>query len=162
MNDLTLDDRESDFKLIRGQNPDEPVENVIFRPNHQWMAKPKLRERDMQPMQIYFYRNINFDPPVTVVYDEQEAAFMEKSSWKHILRPIGRSNGSAYTKVIRECGVKPGSIIPREQAIKILKDAFEAEVAQAKKNGYVPPQDQNVHFDKSFPLEQRPSYVPPK
>lgn len=159
MPDLNLDDRESDFK-INGSG-DEPPENVIFKPNHQLMARARLREMDMKPQQIYFYRNIGYEPPITVIYSEQDAAFMEKSSWKHMLRPIGYSDGSTYNHFIRNCGVKPGAIIPREQAVKILNDALEAEIAVAKKNGYIPPQDQNIHFDKSFPLNQRPTFVPP-
>lgn len=154
--DVNLDDRDSDFELAK------PSENVVFQPNHQLMAKTKLRERDLKPQLIYFYRNVGYDPAKIVYYDEGEAAFMEKSSWKFMLKPIGCSDGRAYKEAIRNCGIKPGAMVPRSRAMEVLAQALEAEIASAKKNGYIPPQDQNVHFDNSFPLEQRPSFVPPK
>lgn len=155
MSDTNLDDRESDFNIAQSS------EKVVFRPNHAfWRTRP--RERDLKPQLIYFYRNIGYEPPVVVIYNEQEAAFMEKSSWRYMLKPIGCSDGAAYQKVIRNCGIKPGAVIPREQATDILNDALAAEIAVAKQNGYTSPQDQNVHFDNSFPVDQRPTFVPPK
>jgi len=159
---VNLADRDSDFKLVGSENPDAPIENVVFRPNHQLMARPRLREKDLQPQQIYFYWNYGSEPRRLEMWTEQEAAFMEKSSWAKLIRPIGCSNGQAYTKVIRDCGVKPGSVISKTKATEILNKALEAEIEAAKQHGYIRPQDQNIHFDPSFPVEQRSSFVPPK
>lgn len=154
--DINLDDRESDFNLNKA------TENVVFRPNHQLMAKTKLRERDLMPQLIYFYQDTRYIPEIKInVYNEGDAAFMEKSSHRFFLHPLGCSDGKTYTKTIRGCGVKSGEIIPRERANQILKDAFDAELKAAKKHGYNKPQDQNVKFDNSFPVDQRASFVPP-
>lgn len=153
-NDVNLDDRESDFNLNKS------TESVVFRPSHSLMARPRLREQDLKPQLIFFYNNLNTDQ--VVYYTEQEAALMEKSTYKWILRAIGCSDGRAYGLHIRNCGVKPGELISHEKAREILQGALNAEIEVAKKNGYRRPLDQNVHFDDSFPVEQRPGFVPPR
>jgi hypothetical protein len=145
--------RESDFDLT----PES--EQVVFRPNHALMARPRLREKDMLPQRIFFYTRLSDNK--LMVYTEQEAALMMKSSHAPILKQIGCSDGKKYTQFIRECGVKPGEIIPKSRAQEILDGALNAEVEAAKGN-FSRPQDQNVHFDDSFPIDQRATFVPPK
>lgn len=152
-----LDERDSDFNLKQN------IENVVFLPNHPLMAKTRLREQDQAPQRIFFYLKMNEDK--IVYYTEQEAHLMEKSSFRFLLRQVGVSDGSGYRKVILNCGVRTKSLIPREKAQEILNEALQAEIKLAKTNfkktGYTKPMPQNIHFDNSFPLEQRAGFVPP-
>jgi len=133
---------------------------VIFQPNNSLMAEPRLRERDLLPQRIFFYER-STDGQI-LVFTEQEADLIGmKSSHRHILKQIGCSDGRAYTKYLRECGVKVGEMIPKSRAREILKGAFNAEL-EAARGQFSTPQAQNVHFDGSFPLEQRNSFVPPR
>ena len=153
--EVNLDDRESDFKLA------QKSEYVIFQPFNQLMAKPNRREQDLMPQWIYFFKHYGYEEPKIVYYDEQQAALMLKSSHKQFLRGIGCSDGSTYLKYIRNCGVKPGQRILLSQAQEILDKALAAELEVAKQNGFKRPEDQNVHFDRSYPLKMRDSFVPP-
>jgi len=147
-----IGDRESDFTLTGGGG------TVRFQPNHSLMARPRRRELDNQLQRTFFYTRLSDNRMLH--FTEQEAAMMMKSSHAMILKQIGCSDGSAYAKYIRECGVKPGQEISREKAQEILKGALEAEIASAKGN-FANPQSQHVHFDSSFPLDQRPGFQPP-
>lgn len=134
-----LDGRESDFSLSK-KSP-----YVIFSPNHQLMAKPRPNERNPAKRQRYFfYKRLTDD--VVLCYTEAEADFMLKSTHKVILRQIGVSDGSAYSKFIRTCGIKPGEQVLRKRAQEVLDGAYKAEL-EAARGHYVDPDPQNVHFD---------------
>lgn len=149
----TLDDRESDFNLVKD------TEMVKFMPNHQLMSRPRLREKDHKPQRIFFYQR--FTDRKIMCWTEQEASLMVISSHRFMYQQLGCSDGTAYRLAIQNCGIKPGTLISREKAQKILDDAMAAEI-EAAKGHYDDPQSQNVHFDNSFPLDQRPTFVPPK
>lgn len=128
-----------DFQLI------STAENVIFSPNHVLMAKPQRNERDPRKLQrFFFYKRLTDDK--LLCYTEAEADFMQKSSHKVILRLLGVSDGSAYAKSIRECGVKVGQVIPVKRAQDILNNAWAAELESAKGH-FDDPDPQNIHFD---------------
>lgn len=148
----TLDDRDSDFNLAKSN------EMVIFQPRHPLIAKPGQREQDLKPQRMFFYKRLDTDQ--IVCFTEAEAAMQEKGSHRFLLRQVGVSDGSAYWQSIRSCGVKNGQRIPLAQAQKILADAFAAELESAR-GKYSKPLPQNVHFDSSFPLDQRNGFVPP-
>lgn len=57
--------------------------------------------------------------------------------------------------------VRPGMLIPINEARRILQEAFDAELAAARGN-LERPRYQNVHFDASFPVEQRSGFIPPR
>lgn len=151
---IELDERASDFELKKR------TEFVIFQPNHGLMGRPRLREQDLQPQRIFFYERLN-EPGRIFPLTEQEAAMMLKSSHAPILKQIGCSDGKTYSEFINNCGVQSGERIPLEQAQKILKDAWDAEL-EAARGHFANPFPQNVHFDGSFPVEQRPSFIPPR
>lgn len=87
---------------------------------------------------------------------EHEAALFGKF---HKL--LGVSDGKTYRDYVRNSGVKRGEMISIEKAREILKGAFEAEF-QAAKGKFERPVLDNVHFDSSFPVEQRSTFIPPK
>lgn len=147
-----IESRDSDFTLKGESN------SVRFQPNHALMARPKPRERDLQPQRYFFYHRMTDDQ--MLCFTEAEAAMMMKSTHKFMLRYLGCSNGQAYAKSIRECGVKPGEVILKTKAQEILNAAFAAEL-EAAKGHYDQPEAQNVHFDAGFKMEQRNSFVPP-
>jgi hypothetical protein len=153
MTNPEMDDRESDFDIKQASG------NVIFQPNNALMGKTDLREKDGRPQRIFFYNNL--DTGKVMTFTEQEAAMMEKSSYRFILRQIGCSDGTSYKKHIRECGVKPGQVITKQKAQEILDGALAAEI-EAARGHFDRPMSQSVHFDASFPLEQRPTFIPPK
>lgn len=150
-----LNDRESDFIL-------KTSEFVAFQPNHALMARPKLKEFDMTPQRVFFLKRMDNDDPETNinVYTEQEAAMLLKSSHRFMLRIVGCSDGSTYAQFIRSKGYKAGQRIPKQEAEQVLRDAWSAELEAARGN-IAQPEDQNVHFDNSFPLNQRKGFVPP-
>jgi len=148
-----LDDRENDFNLKDGD------EFVIFRPNHGLMAKDRLNEKDLTPQKTFFYRHLLKNK--TYIWTEQEASLMMKSNQAPYFKQIGCSDGSTYKQYIKNCGIKIGEKVSRQQAEKILKEARTAEEEVAKGN-LQRPQDQSVHFGKSYPVEMRSSFVPPK
>lgn len=75
-------------------------------------------------------------------------------------RLVGVSNGMKYRDHIRQ-HVKKGKVYSPEEARKILLDAFDLELAEAR--GHLErPQMNNVSFDASFPPEQRSSFTPPR
>ena len=153
MSDLQdIGDRESDFTLKKSSK------FVTFQPRHELMAKTKLREVDRKPELIFFYRRMTDDK--LLYFSEGEAALMEKSSHRFMLRRLGCGDGAAYAAHIKNSGVKAGERIPIEKAQEILNGALEAELEVAKLNIRVP-KAQNVHFDRSFPLEERPLFRPP-
>jgi hypothetical protein len=128
-----------DFQLIPS------ADNVIFSPNHVLMAKPQRNERDPRKLQrFFFYKRLTDDK--VFCWTEAEADLMLKSSHKVILRLIGVSNGTAYSKSIQNCGVKIGQVIPVKRAQEILNAAYEAELESARGN-FDDPDPQNVHFD---------------
>lgn len=128
-----------DFQLI------PTAENVIFSPNHILMAKQQRNERDPRKLQrFFFYKRLTDDK--LLCYTEAEADFMQKSSHKVILRLLGVSDGSAYAKSIRECGVRIGQVIPVKKAQDILNSAWAAEL-EAAKGHFDEPDPQNIHFD---------------
>lgn len=139
----TLEDRRGaeDFDIRRSN------ETVLFMPNHNLMARPLPTERDRRKLQKYFWYKRLTDDKI-MCYTEAEAALMEKSSHKNVLRRLGTSDGSAYRKSIQSCGVKSGARIPYSQARKILQDAHEAEYNAAMGHIEVPAA-QNVHIDES-------------
>lgn len=147
-----LDQRESDFNIPNAS------EEVIFQPRHQFMASRKLREQDLRPQRLFFYKRITDNE--IICWDEQYAALMMKSSHRFILQQLGVSDGSAYRKFIDNCGVKPGERVTKLRAREILEGAYQAELAAASGH-YANPDPQNVHYDESFPLAQRSSFVPP-
>jgi len=147
-----LDDRESDFEF-------KNAEMVIFQPNNSLMAKDRLNERDLTPQKTFFFYHLKRKKKIT--YTEAEASLMMKSNHAQFLEQLGCSDGSTYRKYIQNCGVKPGDRIPREKAEEILRKAREAEFEAAKGNFQVP-KDNSVHFDPSFPVEQRAGFTPPK
>lgn len=147
-----LDSRDSDFNLNKSS------EYVVFRPNHQLMARPQLREVDGRPQRYFFYKRVTDDR--VLCFTEAEAAMQMKGSHKFILRQIGCSDGSAYHKFINTCGVKAGDRITLEKAQEILKGAMDAEI-QAANGNFDDPMPNNVHFDGSFPMAQRRGFVPP-
>jgi hypothetical protein len=147
-----IGERESDFTL-KGDS-----DMVAFAPNHALMARPGRREIDMKPQRIFFYKRLDTDE--TFAWTEAEAALMLKSNVKVLLRQIGCSNGAAYSNAIRSAGLKPGQIVKKSEAVKILKKAWDAEL-EAARGHYDDPKDNNVHFDDSFPIQQRGSFVPP-
>lgn len=151
-----LNDRQSDFDI---PSMGREVQYVIFRPNDPLMARPELRQVDKRPQRVFFYKNLQTDE--IMQYTEAEAARMMTSSWRPILRQIGVGDGETYRNAIRNCGVKVGERITLERAQKILKDAFDAELAAAT-GKYADPEPQNVHFDDSFKTEaQRRAFTPP-
>lgn len=147
-----IEDRDSDFQIKAA------TEMVVFQPNNALIAKPRLREQDMKPQRIFFYKRL--DDERIFAWTEQEASMMLKSNHAVLLRQIGCSDGNTYSNFIRNCGIKPGARIPRAEALKILEDAFNAEMAAAQGH-FVNPDDQNVHFDNSYPLNQRSQFNPP-
>jgi hypothetical protein len=148
-----LDDRESDFDL-------KSAEFVIFMPNNQLMARPRLRGRDMQPQRVFFYKRVT-DNAMLILTEQEASLLTTKSSHKHILQQVGVSDGSAYRKHIQTCGVRVGERIPRSRAEEILKAAIQAELKAAKKHKALP-MDESVHFDDSFPVDLRSTFVPPR
>jgi hypothetical protein len=147
-----IENRESDFAIKSDS------ETVIFQPNHQLMARPALRGVDMRPQWVFFYKRLTDNK--ILCFSEQDAAMMEKSSHRFFLQRIGASDGRTYQLSVRNCGVKPGTVIPKIQAQKILDDAFQAELKTAEGN-FVAPKSQNVHYDESFPIDQRSGFIPP-
>lgn len=86
---------------------------------------------------------------------ETEAALFGKN-----YRMIGVSDGRAFREVLRQAGFK-GDVLPADKAKEILAAAFAAELNVARGN-FVKPKRRNVHFDESYPEEQRVAFVPPR
>lgn len=147
-----LDNRESEFDL-KGES-----EFVIFRPNHQLMSRPERREQDGKLQRIFFYQRVTDNK--IFAFTEAEAARLRRSSHNVILRQLGVSDGRTYAQFINNCGLKAGEKVSKKKAEEILKGAFDAEL-KAATGKFANPLDQNVHFDNSFPLNQRDSFVPP-
>lgn len=137
-----LDGRESDFDLVKD------TRMVTFRPQFgaELMGKPKLREQDQKPQRFFFYKRLTDDKEFC--YTEAEAALMMQSNHAMILRQLGCSDGTAYWKYIRTCGLKDGQRVPIEKAKEVLRGAYAAERAAAMGN-YAEPMAQNIHFDST-------------
>lgn len=151
-----LEERESDFDLKGGSDM------VRFQPTHGLMARPRLREQDLQPQRIFFMRDMRKDGEDNITaFTEAEAANILKSSHGPFYRQVGCSDGKAYDAFLRSKKIKAGSMIPKSQAEEILRGAWAAELEVARGH-FSTPQDQNVHFDNSFPIDQRKSFVPPR
>lgn len=86
---------------------------------------------------------------------EQEAALFGKN-----YRQIGVSDGATFRTYMRKAGFK-GDVLEREKAQLLLKEAFDAELEVARGH-FERPKLNNVHFDESYPEEQRASFVPPR
>lgn len=151
-----LDESDSDFKF-------KDTEHVKFQPNHALMSRMTPHEQTGKPQKIFFLRNIDLpDGQNVIAFPEKEAAMLlNRSSYKHVYRIFGCSDGSAYRKYIMESGLKPGQIVDKEKAEQILREAMLAEMEAAKGHMEMPIEG-NVHFDQSFPMEQRQGFVPPK
>lgn len=121
------------------------TEMVTFIPNHMLQARPKHSESNPGRMQQFFFYKRLTDEKI-LCFTEGEADFMMKSSHRVILRQLGVSDGSAYSKYIKECGMRSGQRIPRKKAQEILDGAFNAEL-EAAKGHYREPDPQNIHFD---------------
>ena len=106
-----------------------------------------------RPQKTFFYQRNNGD--VFACY-EAEAALYGKFH-----KQLGVSNGQAYFDFIKNSGIKKGQRISVEKAQEILNGAFQAELAVAA-GKFQRPKEHNVHFDNSFPEEQRASFVPPR
>lgn len=137
------------------------TEMVVFQPQHPLMAKPGRREQDGKLQRFFYYRRVTDDQ--VMCYTEAEAAFITQpgSSHRTILRQIGVSDGAAYMQSLRTCGVKPGDMIPIKKAREILANARAADI-EAARGHFAEPMPQNVHFDSSFPIDQRKGFVPPR
>ena len=105
-----------------------------------------------RPKKTFFYEKEDGE---VFACNEQEAALFGRN-----YRLIGVSDGTAYNDFIKNSGIKKNQVIPIQQAREILQGAFEAELAQAR-GKKERPQLQNVHFDTSFPMQQRATFVPP-
>jgi hypothetical protein len=92
---------------------------VKFQPNNPLMAKSEP---------VFFYEKAG----KTLALVEREAAFLESSSHKHLIKQIGVSDGKTYRKTLLNSGVKAGEIISVERANEIMKKAFEAELEKAR------------------------------
>lgn len=154
---------ESDLDARRGPEDFFLAKNnemVTFIPNHRFMGRPDQRQQDGKQQRFFFYRRLTDDR--TLCFTEAEAATITSKGSTHrvILRMIGCSNGAAYAQSIRACGIKSGARIPLKQAQDILAKAYDAELESARGN-FDHPLAQNVIFDKSFPMKQRDSFVPP-
>jgi hypothetical protein len=91
------------------------------------------------PKRTFFYERVDRqnmsgfmvapdEPAEIVAFSELEAFNLKPTQWKQ----VGVGDGTAYAKSIQSCGVKARQRIPVEQAKKIMKDAFEAELAVAR------------------------------
>lgn len=148
----TITDRASDFTLK------EDSGYVIFQPNHPLMAKRELRQQDLKPQRIFFYVRLDHPNEQPQVYTEKEAAMLEKSSVRPVLRMWGCSDGSAYQKSLQNCGVKTGERITKERMKQILDDAMNAEIESAKGH-YDQPLDQNIQYGGNFPVDKRSLFL---
>lgn len=93
--------------------------------------------------------------------EEQEAA---NGKYHRKFKFVGWSNGEMYLKTLRGAGLKRNQIIRKEDAEKLLRSAFDAELEEAKKNlkearennTRIPvPQRTEWHFDRSVPMKDR-------
>ena len=158
--------KDADLESRRGPEdflikPD--TETVVFQPRHHMMAKTERRQQDNKPQRYFYYKRMTDD--AILCFPEKEAALIanrkpDASSHGNILRQIGVSDGSAYQNYLMNCGVKPGQIIPKKLALEILRGAHDADL-KAAEGHYAEPMAQNIHFDASFPMNQRAGFVPP-
>jgi len=93
--------------------------------------------------------------------EEQEAA---TGKYHRKFKFVGWSNGETYLKTIKEVGYRKNQLIPKEEAEKLLRDAFDAELNIAKKNlriareegARIPiPRRAEWAFDRSVPMRDR-------
>lgn len=86
-----------------------------------------------RPKPVFFYEREQ--DGMVFAAEEQEAANMIKHTDKD-LRPkyLGWSDGTAFVAVYRKHTVQVGKVYSREEAGKISKEAFAAELAVAKSN----------------------------
>jgi hypothetical protein len=110
------------------------------------------------PVLVFFYKKANGN---IFAADEQEASTQK---YNNRFELIGWSNGENYNNILKNCGIKLNQVIPKNQAEKILRDAFNAElkVAQenlemAKKEGRSMPKPKRIEwaFDNSVPPQDR-------
>lgn len=111
-----------------------------------------------RPKLTFFYQRPNGDIFAT---EEQEAATAKL--WTKFAY-VGWSNGTTHAKIIREANLKMNQLVSKEDAEKLLKKAFEAELVVAKENmknaklnqtPIVRPVREDWHFDGSVPMNER-------
>jgi hypothetical protein len=104
------------------------------------------------PVKVFFYERLTPQGPSgfiampgdksdIIAVSENEAASMSTAKW----RQVGVGDGKKYAESIMNCGVGRGQRIPLEQARKILKAAFNAEL-EASRGKYERPVLQTYHF----------------
>lgn len=127
---------------------DEKLEEYVLPPSTGFVKLAKMN----RPEWMWFYQR----PDGSVIsLTEKEAYWVGKHFFL-----LGCSDGKTYVKYINE-HVKKEEIISKEDAGRIMQEAFDAELAVAK-GKYKRPTFNPVHFDDSFPIEQRGTFVPPK
>lgn len=118
----------------------------------------KLRQLPLKGKLTFFYEK---NDGIVFAAEEQEAA---NGKYRQKFKLVGWSNGETYLKIIKEAGLKKNQIIRKEEAEKLLRSAFDAELKAAKKNlreakennTRIPvPQRVEWHFDRSVPMQDR-------
>lgn len=113
-------------------------------------------------VRVWFYQRKDtngdvFEDAPIIACHEQEAAMFGKF---HKL--IGIGDGVIYFNHIRDSGLKKGTFVDKAVAQRVLQEAFDKELEAARGKRGLSPKYTAVHFDNSFPEEQRPGFTPPR
>jgi len=118
----------------------------------------KLRQIPVRGKLTFFYEK---QDGLIFAAEEQEAA---TGKYRSKFRFVGWSDGNTYLNTIRAAKLKKNQHIPKEEAEKLLKEAFDAELKVAKKNlrtaikdGTRIPRPERIEwtFDASVPERDR-------
>ena len=122
----------------------EERESDIAFPEHVDMVKMRPLPK---PAPHWFYER-NDGSIIDVA--EEEAYLIEKDLNRiRKLRRFGFSDGMAAFNVLKNCGFRPGQMLPIETSKKIQQEAYDAEIAVAKGH-WKRPRHKAWHFDDSI------------